>query len=462
LTKTRNRELENCNTTRVKSRSDPFFGEVGAIETDSTNAAVCFNSSQSQYVLLTTLGNFGSIMTGGFTVEYWLRTTDQTSYQTILGAANTGGYLTDFLVDIASHDANELRFYFRDDYWNRYEARFYPVGSNVNIYDDVWHHIVHVYDPSASLLGDRVVFYVDGQRQSVPVTLGGTEPLVCSNFNVSMVLAAFNKRASVMDHLNGCLDEVAFYLHPLSAAEVGKHYDTAVPENQPPVAHAGPDQTFDCACSAGDNVTLDGSGSYDPDNDPLTYTWTGVFGTLTGEVVQPLFPPGVHTITLTVEDNKGGSDSDSIIVTVNEDTTPPDISFNAPSTIIPPDAPISFTATATDICDNNPSVEITEYDCFKFTKKGKKIDKKDSCVVELAGATVTIMDSGGVDDHITWTVIATDNCGNEAEETHEVEVVNPAHMTNIESGNNSSGGGGNCFITNAKLNSHSARDRNKD
>jgi len=63
---------------------------------------------------------------------------------------------------------------------------------------------------------------------------------------------------------------------------------------------------------------------------------------------------------------------------------------------------------------------ITGVDCFKFTKKGKRIDKTESCVVSVNNDTVTISDSGGVGDHITWTVTA----GN-YNDTCEVVVVNP-------------------------------------
>ena len=60
-----------------------------------------------------------------------------------------------------------------------------------------------------------------------------------------------------------------------------------------------------------------------------------------------------------------------------------------------------------------------------FTKKGKRIDKTGSCEVAIAGDTITILDSGGVADHIEWTVVATDDSGNVTQETCEVIVANP-------------------------------------
>jgi hypothetical protein len=142
--------------------------------------------------------------------------------------------------------------------------------------------------------------------------------------------------------------------------------------------------------------------------------------------VTPGTCPNEETITRTWTATDASGNSSSCVQTIEVvDTTPPVIACNAPATITPPDAPISFAATAIDNCDSTPAVEITSFDCFDFTKKGKPIDKTESCVVEVLGNTITILDSGGVGDNITWDVLATDSCGNQSEEMCEVEVVNP-------------------------------------
>lgn len=137
----------------------------------------------------------------------------------------------------------------------------------------------------------------------------------------------------------------------------------------------------------------------------------------------------VITRTWTATDASTNDDSCAQTISV-VDTTAPVIACNAPATIVPPDAPISFTATATDNCDPDVFVEIVAFDCFFTNPAGKLVDKTKSCVVGLAGDTITIVDSGGVRDTITWTVRATDRCGEVSEETCSVEVVNPGKGKN--------------------------------
>jgi hypothetical protein len=176
------------------------------------------------------------------------------------------------------------------------------------------------------------------------------------------------------------------------------------------------DITIECTESTDPSHTGNATSS-DTCSDPtMSYSDTEISGSCPAEKV--------ITRTWTSTDGCDNSNNCDQTITV-VDTTPPVIDCDAPSTITPPDAPISFRATATDNCEEVLSVEITGYDCFKFTKKGKRVDKTESCVIELDGDTITILDSGGVGDNITWTVIATDSCGNSSERTCALEVSNP-------------------------------------
>jgi hypothetical protein len=133
------------------------------------------------------------------------------------------------------------------------------------------------------------------------------------------------------------------------------------------------------------------------------------------------------TITRTWTATDAAGNSDSCVQQIEVvDVTPPVVSCNAPATIRPPDAPISFAASAVDNCSEDPLVEVVGFDCFDLTKKGRRIDKTLSCVVQLDGNTVTIQDSGGVGDNISWNVRAEDACGNPTEVECQLEVVNPA------------------------------------
>ena len=108
----------------------------------------------------------------------------------------------------------------------------------------------------------------------------------------------------------------------------------AAPPNRPPTANAGVDVTVaaNAACTAA--VTLNGSGSSDPDGDPLTYSWTGPFGSASAPNPTVTLALGTSTIALTVDDGRGGHAADTVVVNVT-DTTPPAVS-NVPAPVTVP------------------------------------------------------------------------------------------------------------------------------
>lgn len=102
--------------------------------------------------------------------------------------------------------------------------------------------------------------------------------------------------------------------------------------NGAPVANAGPDQTVptDSNCQA--VVTLSGSDSSDPDGDTLTYVWNGSFGSITGLTAVVTMERGTHEVTLTVTDKFKVSVSDTVTITV-ADQTPPVVTVPASYTV---------------------------------------------------------------------------------------------------------------------------------
>ncbi len=145
---------------------------------------------------------------------------------------------------------------------------------------------------------------------------------------------------------------------------IGIDYSSVAPyiePNQPPSANAGPDQTVyvDEACQA--QVTLDGSGSSDPDGDTLTYTWEDSFGQVDGVNPTVTLGLGIHDITLTVNDGEL-SDTDTVRIVV-EDNTPPSIDTisASPDIIWPPNhkmVPVTLSLSIFDNCDTNPTSQI--------------------------------------------------------------------------------------------------------
>lgn len=154
-------------------------------------------------------------------------------------------------------------------------------------------------------------------------------------------------------------------------------------ENQPPVANAGADQSVECQSPKGALVTLDGSGSTDPDGDQLIYTWREngavIAGPSSSSTSQVTLSLGSHPIELTVDDGRGGTDTDEVIIKV-VDTIAPEIACALKPTTNPANQPANkgkvpagqnpnqppnagnrdgfyqVEYAVKDACDSNPSV----------------------------------------------------------------------------------------------------------
>jgi hypothetical protein len=138
-------------------------------------------------------------------------------------------------------------------------------------------------------------------------------------------------------------------------------------DNHPPTANAGPDQTK----HVGTLVTLDGSGSSDPDGDALTYSWEfiawpGDSQPLLSDptAVSPTFTPnqtGEYRLQLIVTDSKGAASApDEVIISTTN---------SAPVAVAGPDQsilklhqPVQLDGSQSTDADNDPLTFCWEFE----------------------------------------------------------------------------------------------------
>lgn len=163
--------------------------------------------------------------------------------------------------------------------------------------------------------------------------------------------------------------------------------------NSAPIADAGPDQSN---MAAGATVTLDGSGSSDPDSDPITYAWTQTAGdtvTLSSSTAaQPTFTAPstsaaqVLTFSLIVTDSHGAS---SPADTVNVDV----LAVPADSTIL-----------ATYPCDGTPGGTVTIANSGFAIITGTVVYDSTGSAVEVADSSSSYVEDQTAGDYCAFWV----------------------------------------------------------
>ena len=125
-------------------------------------------------------------------------------------------------------------------------------------------------------------------------------------------------------------------------------------ENNPPTADAGAEQILDLESSTGTEVTLDGSGSTDPDStegtndDIASFDWyEGAVHLGNGEILAYTFALGEHAVTLFVTDSFGRMDDDQVNIVI-EDTIPPEVEIIIPDAGLALQDAVTLTAEAFD------------------------------------------------------------------------------------------------------------------
>lgn len=165
--------------------------------------------------------------------------------------------------------------------------------------------------------------------------------------------------------------------------------------NSPPTA----DLTGPSSLSLNQQGSFDASGSSDPDGDSLSYSWSVDSGSISGSSgIESWGSPGSYTVSVTVSDGNGGSDTASVNVDVSDESNP-FVSSPSPTGTVGTSSP----SISTDFTDN--------YDLSSYT-----LDLNGNQVASggLSGTSgsQSYSASGLSDGSHTYTWTVTDSAGN--------------------------------------------------
>lgn len=186
------------------------------------------------------------------------------------------------------------------------------------------------------------------------------------------------------------------------------------PPNHPPVISITPNPDKVVAGS-GDTVVVQARAS-DPDNDPLTYTWSATGGQIEGTGAEVRWnpgnaAPGSYTVTAKVDDARGGvADSSTAITVEPRPNRPPTVNCTASPQTVTPGQPVTITAIGAD----------PDNDQLTYTFDAA------SGHVAASGATATFSTEGLAPGHYTVNCHANDGRGGLADGKADVEVQAPA------------------------------------
>ncbi len=211
-------------------------------------------------------------------------------------------------------------------YWHRWSSGGWKGGlwrGTTQITAGQWLHVAVVYDASSP--ANAPAFYINGVQDTPAEVSPGHGGSSVDDSGVDLTIG------STYDFFDGQIDEFRIYDGALTSAEILALYDSATPpSNTPPVLEA----IVDISVTEGETVTFSPTAT-DADSDALSFAYSGwmtssSYTTQAGDA-------GTHSVTVSVSDGNGGTDSQVVTVTVNaapSDTAPPVRSSGSPSGIL--------------------------------------------------------------------------------------------------------------------------------
>ena len=177
-------------------------------------------------------------------------------------------------------------------------------SGTTNLLDGNWHYVAMVRDTA----NGKFRGYVDGIEEIA------VDDRVGSIYNNRPLIIGRHGNADLY-HFHGTIDEIVVTKRALTAQEILDYYNSGMEHfNHRPVANAN---GFYMG-TIGSSITFDGSSSYDTDGDSLSYSWDfGDGGKGTGmNPTHTYLESGIYTVVLSVDDARGGTDSDTTTVQI--------------------------------------------------------------------------------------------------------------------------------------------------
>lgn len=229
----------------------------------------------------------------------------------------------------------------------------------------------------------------------------------------------------------------------LGEQSVTAYFELAQVPNTPPTADAGNDQTV----WEGNQVTLDGSGSFDPDPDDSiqSYLWTQTAGTpavtlSNASTASPTFTApeisgsagtATYTFQLTVQDTSGETDTDTVTITVSDSGNDPPTADAGSDQTVTQGTQVQLDGSGSFDPDNN----IESYNWVQTQGTTVTLSNASAAKPTFTAPTVT-----GNPITLIFKLTVKDSDGAESEDVVTITV------RSVQSSGGGGGGGG-CFIT---------------
>lgn len=163
----------------------------------------------------------------------------------------------------------------------------------------------------------------------------------------------------------------------------------------------------------GEIVLLSGSSSFDPDGDPITFSWDFGDGTPdeSGENVSHVYTDSnTYTVTLTVSDGLGGEGTAQVLIFVLPEGSLPSPAPNAAFSVVP-STTVDLGTELTFISTSTPAGEIISWDWSFGDGTADETGEIVSHTYDEAGSflvTLTVEDVNGNDDFATQNITVVD------------------------------------------------------